>query len=160
HHALFRGVGDIPEGVASCRRKATIITAMTSALISRTIAAVIGIPISANISRWIKDSFAPLVVAMLEARWQSQSAKPAASQSGRTKYIRTLCVTSAMLACFGTRRGACKIEERLRLRQRPANPLVPGYQASAGLAIISQKMARTAPNAGKPNANHHQKSLW
>ena len=34
---------------------------------------------------------------MLEARWQSQSANPMNSQSGRTKYIKTLRVTSASM---------------------------------------------------------------
>jgi hypothetical protein len=33
---------------------------------------------------------------------------------------------------------------------------VPRYAPICGLAIISQKMAKTAVKAGKPNANHHQ----
>ena len=36
----------------------------------------------------------------------------------------------------------------------------PGYQPICGLAIISQKIASTAPKAGNPNPNHHQNSLW
>ena len=34
------------------------------------------------------------------------------------------------------------------------------HRETCGLAIISQKMARTAAKAGKPKANHSRKSLW
>ncbi|MHC2260713.1 hypothetical protein FB001_102169 [Ensifer sp. SEMIA 135] len=32
------------------------------------------------------------------------------------------------------------------------------YHSSAGRVIMSQKIARTAPKAGKPKANHRRKS--
>jgi hypothetical protein len=34
------------------------------------------------------------------------------------------------------------------------------HSGMAGRAIISQKIASTAANAGKPNANHNQNSRW
>ena len=60
--------------------------ASTSALISSSSAASTGSPISASISRWIRLSRAPEVWAMSARRWHSQSAMPASSHSGTTKY--------------------------------------------------------------------------
>jgi hypothetical protein len=49
---------------------ATIMIAMMSALISRKMAASVGIAISANCARCRSVSFGPLVLSMCEARWQ------------------------------------------------------------------------------------------
>ena len=46
-------------------------------------------------------------------------------------------------------------ERHERRRKWPSTRQSCFYQ-SCGLAIISQKMAKTAPNAGKPKANHNR----
>ncbi|WP_348640308.1 hypothetical protein [Mesorhizobium sp. B1-1-7] len=51
-----------------------------------------------ELSRWISDSFAPVVDSMCVARWQSQSANPATSQTGSTKYIRISTIGSFSIA--------------------------------------------------------------
>jgi hypothetical protein len=61
----------------------TIISRIINALTWNVMAKVTAIPISTSINRWIRDSFGPEVVAMWDARWQSQSAKPAQSHSGK-----------------------------------------------------------------------------
>jgi hypothetical protein len=48
------------------------------------------------------------------------------------------------------------IGEGLAPRQRLSGRVSSCYVPRDGLAIISQKMATTAPKAGKPKANHHQ----
>jgi hypothetical protein len=89
HLALVDGKIHIPQRRCLMRQKAKQHEVEDAGGVSKCSAAITGIAISTNIKRWIADSFGPAVFAILDARWQSQSAKPVASQRGSTKYINT-----------------------------------------------------------------------
>ena len=65
-----------------------MISASTGELISRKSPGHDRRPISISISRWISVSLTPVVVSICVARWRVQSAMPAPSHSGTTKYKR------------------------------------------------------------------------
>jgi hypothetical protein len=83
--------------IASCSRKQIIITASTSALISSAMARTDRDRHRGEHQQMDERTLGPRSWCDVGSAWQRQSANPAASESGRTKFIRTLRVTSACM---------------------------------------------------------------